>query len=320
MKNVLLQLSLGLAGVISLVSFLGRLGAVYWVFDVFTHYYLQFTLLLLLCLLAVPFVRSRRPYLLLLPALLLNLALVVPFFVPARAETPDSTVKVASFNILMTNTAYAEVAAGIRAEAADVVFLSEVRFEMLEYLKASLADLYPHVYGQASGGTLGRVFLSRTPFVSTETVQLLDSRRRRVLKVALEYGGQNLTFFGVHPLPPLSPRWASSRDAELQQAAELAQNAPRPVVVLGDFNASPWSRTMRGFRRAGMTNAARGFGVLPTWRYKTGVLAALSAAPIDHVLVSESWHVYVTDFWLGERFGSDHNMVVAVLGLEAVQD
>lgn len=313
MKRLVFRIAIGVGLVLSLLSGLARLGQLYWLFDVLSHFYLHYTLGLLFCCSVVLFVKQKRPFLLLLPALALDLFLLAPFLLPQPARAGVNPLKIIAFNVFADNRAYDAITAYLRLEAADVVFLSEVRPELLAVLADDLAELYPYSYGEASRGTLGLVFLSRTPFASTEVLPVLEGRRRRVLKVAVDWHGTPVNLYGLHPLPPLGPSWARGRDQELSAVAALVAEANRPVVVLGDFNASPWSYTMRGFTRAGVTNVARGFGIRPTWRYGAGLLAGLSAAPLDHILVSAGGQAI--SYRVGSRAGSDHNAVIAELEL-----
>jgi endonuclease/exonuclease/phosphatase (EEP) superfamily protein YafD len=80
-------------------------------------------------------------------------------------------------------------------------------------------------------------------------------------------------------------------------------DAPRPLVVMGDLNASLWSPTYREMlRRSGLQDARRGFGPLHTQsRFGFHFLLGI---PIDHCLVSD--RIEVRLLRTGPALGSDH--------------
>jgi endonuclease/exonuclease/phosphatase (EEP) superfamily protein YafD len=116
--------------------------------------------------------------------------------------------------------------------------------------------------------------------------------------------------FATHPLSPLTPaRWTSLFE-DLRTLADMAAAAPRPCIVAGDFNATPWSAAYRVFTAvSGLRDTALGRGVQATWN------AWLPAPriPIDHVFASPD--VAVARRAVGPDVGSDHFPVEVTLVL-----
>jgi endonuclease/exonuclease/phosphatase (EEP) superfamily protein YafD len=295
----------------SLTSFASVLRRFYWLFDVLTHFSLLFAIALTFCVL-VGLLIGVRPYLLGLfaIALVINLYFLFPFFWPRTvSESNSSPLRVISLNVLTSNQEYEKITTYLREASADIVLLSEIEPELMAVIKDSLADLYPHLYDEAMEGTHGLAFISRLPFTKTETVPL-DERHHRFLTAELEWQGQPFKIYGSHPHAPLAGRWARSRDEEIAVIREHISQETKPHILLGDFNASPWSTPMvQLFARTKLRHAALGFGIYPTWRYKTMILGA----PIDHILVSQEWQV--SSYKVERDVGSDHFPVVAVLHL-----
>lgn len=291
------------------------MGHWHWLLDIASHYHLQYTIVLTVGLLILLLRGDVRLHLLVpVAALLINLWLVVPFFLPLSATAAAATsqpvpLRVMALNISTSNAGYNKVVALIRERQPDLVFMSEVREDLLAVLRAELSDSYPYLHAEPSRMTLGIAFLSRQPFLTVETVKLND-RWRRYLRAQLEWQGQPVTIVGIHPLPPMTSEWATSRDSSIALMGELANRADTPFILLGDLNASPWSQPMRGLMATtDLRYALQGYGVWPTW-HLAGVLLG---APLDYVLVSPQWAV--DDYVEGGDIGSDHVPIQADLVL-----
>jgi endonuclease/exonuclease/phosphatase (EEP) superfamily protein YafD len=295
---------------ISVLSLCALLGQFHWLLDLSSHFVIQYALILSICLVLGRFSSKPNLVLWLLPVWFLQLLWLAPFFIPnqAGALAASAPLKVLSFNVYVDNTHNAEltkVARYLEAQNADILFLSEVKPELLR----ALAPSYPFVLDESASGTLGLAFLSKYTFDSSEVVTL-PGRRRRLLKIDLNWQGQKVSLYGVHPFPPLGKRWAESRDNEIAALSELLQASKQASIVLGDFNASPWSRPMRRLTKEARLNyAAEGFGLRPTWSYKS----LLVSAPIDHILINQAWQV--TSYAYGSKMGSDHLPIASELRL-----
>lgn len=310
---------IGLAFLFTLLTIGSLLGRFYWILDVFSHYHLQYTVALTLLLLLLVLSRVARP-LLVVPtvALLVNLYLVVPFFLPpapsiALADVDTPTLRVIAMNISTSNAGYDKVVAHIREHQPDLVFMAEVREDLLALLEAELHDDYPYLHAEPSRMTLGVAFLSRIPFRSVETV-MPGERGRRYLHATLDWAGETVTIVGIHPLPPMAARWAESRNSEIALMGQIATETADPFILLGDLNASPWSAPMRALMAStDLHYALQGYGVWPTWLLG----GALLGAPLDYVLISPEWHV--VDYTEHGDIGSDHLPVQADLMLHPAQ-
>ena len=90
---------------------------------------------------------------------------------------------------------------------------------------------------------------------------------------------------------------------------------PRPVILAGDFNATPWSHALSQITQATDTHVVGGLRLtyhldLKRWRrFKYIPLDFRIGLPIDHVLTSPKLNVHTI---LKEKFvGSDHFPIVA---------
>ena len=87
------------------------------------------------------------------------------------------------------------------------------------------------------------------------------------------------------------------------------QSLTHPMVVLGDFNSTPWSRAFRTFQQqSGLTLSQHGIGLKPTWpaQLPTGF-----KIPIDTCLHSPS--LRTLNYRVGPSVGSDHHPIAVQL-------
>lgn len=108
----------------------------------------------------------------------------------------------------------------------------------------------------------------------------------------------------VHPPPPISAAALAAQDDEVVAIARRVDDR-EPTIVMGDFNATPWSRPFVDLQaRSGLCDSRAGFGVQASFPVASAVLRI----PIDHLLVSCG--IGVPDRRIGRDVGSDHLPVI----------
>jgi endonuclease/exonuclease/phosphatase (EEP) superfamily protein YafD len=131
--------------------------------------------------------------------------------------------------------------------------------------------------------------------------------------IALDYQPDGwpvpLKVLSSHPLAPTTAERANLRDAQLEFAANWANDQEGAFFVVGDLNASPWSWPFRRLVSAGgLRNSQIGFGLQPTF---PSTSIGLLRVPIDHLLHSDA--LRVRDRRLGAALGSDHFSLIVDL-------
>jgi endonuclease/exonuclease/phosphatase (EEP) superfamily protein YafD len=126
-------------------------------------------------------------------------------------------------------------------------------------------------------------------------------------------GAAPFTLVATHlTWPTRSGRWSESA-----ALAALLDRYPRDrLIVVGDFNLTPWSFTLRGLdHRFGLERRDRAIPTWPAALRMRGLLVPLPAVlPLDHVYAGKGWRV--VRIRRGPRLGSDHYPLVVDLALD----
>ena len=284
--------------VLLLFSSLPLLAGTFWLFDIFSHFVLQYVAGAVLLLVAAAANRTFRSGLPATLALIVNAGAwgIVPARAPAApvASSPDLTV--AHFNVQMRNRNTGAVIDWIRRSDADVVFVMETSARWTRALR-DLPAPYRIALASPTSDHFGTTVISRVPVLS---VRALDgSLGPRAVEIGVRHQGTTWTLLGIHPPPPISAAWTAFRDRQLDNVQAWAERQRGLFAVVGDFNATPYSEA---FGR--MPALARASGLDGSWPYDGALLTSLLRIPIDHALVGP--HIDVLDAVRGPPLGSDH--------------
>jgi endonuclease/exonuclease/phosphatase (EEP) superfamily protein YafD len=223
---------------------------------------------------------------------------------PASPPVGGVPVRVLLANVWTEGEGFAKVRQLIADENPDVIGLIEVD-------RRWLTELAPALHGYAGRieepreDNFGIALYARGQL--TGGVEHLGGDLPSVIAdVALD--GAPVQVIVTHPLPPVDDfAYLRQRD-QLEAIAGRASGSTTPVVIMGDFNATPWSRLFVQLRhRAGLCDSRAGFGVQASFPSAPVVLRI----PIDHLLASCS--IGVRDRWIGPDVGSDHLPVIVDL-------
>ena len=312
----LLFLYASLAGLVVSTA-LAELGQSWWIADLFAHFRYHYALGALL-LLAAAVALGRRgagvaAAFLIVPQLWAVAA--PPRTPPATEAAADTSLRVMSVNVLWSNPRFGDVARTIEREAPDVVALQEVHgqwFDVVERLSARLPHVAPADWRARRPDN---ILLSRFP-ISESRLVVPPNQQRAIAHVeaTLAVNGRPVRVLAVHPPLPAGPILTAVRQAHLDYYAQLAAKTELPLLIVGDFNITPYSPRFRALLREGGLRyvhlgwnwprswPSANYGALP--RYVRGF-------PIDHVLTSR--HFAAASARALEDVGSDHYPVLADL-------
>lgn len=288
-----LGLLLGLCGLAA-----SRLGQLWIAFDVFSQFTLQFAVVTLAFLIGWAMPRAR----LLSAFVVLVLGLVAIGAWPhlasrevrvlAQLQPGERALKVASFNTLWSNHDADAVKAEIERLDADLITLIEMgpaKRRILDELKGR----YPYQFHCYEVDFCKFVLLSKLPFTDGQSRGRWKGPPFISVRLGPEAGG--LTVFGVHTIR--FPH-AQAQFRHVTEMAKLIERAPGPRLVMGDFNATPFSRILQVLQ--GSANLTR-LTNLPSWPSQVG----LPQIAIDHIFVSPGIRQLEAER-IGEPAGSDH--------------
>jgi len=297
------------AAVVTVVFSVGTLLPIdHFAIQLFTHFRLQYLIVLLGLLFLFKYLRS--PWLIgaIAATAVLNAVVVLPWYVGEEDPSDGVKLKLLHANVLSSNTEYDRLISLLETEAPDLVMLQEVSPDWLVALDELRAD-YPYSYAEARQGNFGIALFSRMPLKS---VSHFDSPPfgYPTIVASLDIDGQILHFIGTHPMIPISGDYYEARNEQLAGIAKLLGKQAEPKILVGDLNLSQWDVNYKPLeQQGGVRNARKGFGIVPTWP----VFMPFAMIPIDHVLVSES--ISVTGVYSGPRIGSDHLPLIVTFSL-----
>ena len=234
-------------------------------------------------------------------AFVIELLVITPDLAASRRPLPAGTARrILLLNVHTESTAYADVRALIADTHPDIVALVEVSQRWLTELAPALTA-YPGRIEAPRDDNFGLALYAREPVTGTDE-ELGGGMPSLVATTS------GLGVILTHPLPPMSGRALAMQREQFSAVAQRAGELATPIVILGDFNATPWSRAFRRLLTGSeLCDTRAGFGLqasYPAW-------SAIMRIPIDHVLVSCS--VGVADRTVERDVGSDHLPVVVDL-------
>ena len=283
--------------------------------------------------LGIAAVRSRRPSAAALAVLCAALFVAWASRSPSPPSTADGRLRIMSLNVGHSYGREGAIADYVASVDPDIVLFQEAGPHDPAVGRVLSLDGYGiHVDTTAVGaGRISRqVLVSRVPVRSYESGPLgsLDMHSGVYARAVVDVDGSDVAVYNVH-LRPFNPeaRWSWKRivspavwaetpanlrayfaeqAAEVEALAAMIESDPLPVVVGGDFNATPdqWTRTRLSHTLRETTGR---------WRPGATRPSSLPLANIDGILVGPEWAV--AEAGVGRGGLSDHRPVIAAVSL-----
>ncbi len=229
-----------------------------------------------------------------------------------RRRSPENTISLFVFNVLMDNRESQKLLAMIEQYDPDIVLAVETDERWKQEL-ASLEQSHPYTVLRPQDNTYGMVLYSRLKLRDPQVKFLIEDDIPSIHARVVLRSGVEVQLRCLHPRPP-APQESDSttdRDAELLVVGKELKGKDDPALVAGDLNDVAWSRTNDLFQSvSGLLDPRVGRGFFHTFSANWAVIRF----PLDHVFSSK--HFRLVDFRRLPHCGSDHFPVFIALSYE----
>jgi endonuclease/exonuclease/phosphatase (EEP) superfamily protein YafD len=232
--------------------------------------------------------------------------------IPAAVRT-EPTIRLFDANVQGDNYSMAGYIDQLRSYRSDVVTLEETKpRDYGQLLSSGVFNRLPYRFSvRDSIGSRGFIIASRYP-LGHATVSYVHGLAY-LIRFRLAFQGRRLPLWLVHTTAPVGPNW-NNWNLELNGVySQLESSHPRPLLMVGDFNASWGNRGFRAILSTGLTDAAaaRGQPFDFTWNQRLPVLPPFIR--IDHVLTGGDLTVTTISTHSGP--GSEHREITATVAV-----
>jgi endonuclease/exonuclease/phosphatase (EEP) superfamily protein YafD len=301
----LLVLAAALAALVNVLPLGARLS---WMLELTTHFRVQYLAATAVLLALVALRRRWAACAVLVAAGAVSAASVLPYlplpFAAASASAAAAPLKVLSINVSYRPFSARRLLEIIREAAPDVLVVQELT-PHAETVLAALDNEFPYNRKFPANGPYGIGLWSRHELESGATIAI---GRRPAIEARVRGPSSTFTVVGVHLSAPVTRRRAAARNQELRALAAHTAAIDGPLIVAGDFNATPYSPYFVEWLEAtGFTDSRRGRTLSVSWP----TLLPIAGIPIDHIAVNDDFQI------LSHRrmpdFESDHYGVLVEL-------
>jgi endonuclease/exonuclease/phosphatase (EEP) superfamily protein YafD len=235
---------------------------------------------------------------------------------PTRPTANGPVLKLMTHNVFGLNYDMNTVASVIFAEDPDIVALQEY-FPEQQSLDGLLKPRYPYSVRCQGGKRANLGLYSKIPFdreMSAADCPADANGAQRTAHIIAGFTLADGTHFSVMTTHMDWPFPIERQREELAAAAAAANAVPGPLLVVGDFNSTPWSYAMKGFEAAtGLHRETRNLLTFPQLFTvphriaRDGLLHTVPFLPLDQMFERG---VTVTELHRGPPTGSDHLPVI----------
>lgn len=246
---------------------------------------------------------------------------LMPRSAPPADDRP--VFKLLTHNIFGLNYEMERVRAVIDAERPDIIAFQEYFGEQSSELHPMLAASYPY-FAQCRGGKRANIAIySKLPFEEAEGDGACPNdaygkqRTARILATFAQPDGTPFSIMTTHLDWPVPVARQSMEFEELTAAVNATEG---PLMVVGDFNSTPWSYALRDFAMRTMLDRQTRNVVTFPLRFTAphrffpdGLMETMPVLPLDHVLTRDG--IAVHDVHAAADTGSDHLPIVVTFSV-----
>ena len=258
-------------------------------------------------------------------------SIVLPeqFSTPPLSAAPangQQMFKIMTHNLFGMNYDMARMADIIAQEDPDIIALQEYANMQRAGLHPRIMEHYPYFVRCAGRKHSYIALYAKMPFRLEDGSQcasnasLDNTPAARLVARFTDRDGTSFYVVATHLNWPVQVRplrnnelgWSEKiaamtarKQGEWTDLAATMQSLDGPAVLVGDFNSTSWSYSLRDFaRRVGLTRYSRGLLTYPKLFYIMGWRETPAILPIDHLMASKDIRMHAV--WRGNTTGSDH--------------
>ena len=280
-----------------------------WPYVLFTHFRIQYLVLLVVCAMCASKVGYRRLAIVSTLCVLFALPNVVSFYLCrcVNMNREYVCISVASINLHSRGNSYSSTCEFILKEAPDILCLMEMSKNWQRELKCVLGRYKNHVISKEGNSAI------------FSNYQLYDMQRKEPCRYSrmtrIKVGDTIVSLVLVHLSSGKKRSTHCVRRKQLVDLVEVRKLVSDTIIMVGDFNMTSWCDEYRFLLKTWRLNDSRkGYGIQPTWP----TWCPLLWVPIDHCFISDD--IAILDRRVGPDVGSDHYPVCVELGIPGNRD
>lgn len=282
--------------------------------DICSHFRLQYLMFGILALIIYLLLQEKRKqiFIILFLVILINSAEIIWCSDILKKDTnrnmqnstTDSVIKIATVNILTTNTKYKELCDEILESNSDIIVLEEID-ERWEKELQKVKELYPYRYEYLRDDNFGMAIYSKIKIEKFDVIQAGTITELPVISALVEKDGKKLEIIGMHTTPPTKVSYFENTCKLFEDIAEYINRSDIPVILTGDMNSSRFSYNYKKFiKNTKMKDA----GKITQLTWPTYWLMPMRIQ-LDHIFLSSE--ISIKSCTKGHYTGSDHFPVYA---------
>jgi endonuclease/exonuclease/phosphatase (EEP) superfamily protein YafD len=213
---------------------------------------------------------------------------------PLPSQAAGVETRLIFSNLLVSNVDYDRLIGQIDIQKPHILAVTETTSGWTQRLSALSA--YPYQYSPPEGINVGAVY-AQQPFHAEQI--LLKGARIYVTRAQFA----RFVLFVAHPPPPESRNSSETNASYLAELASFTSKETLPVLVVGDLNATLWSKSFQPLLDAGLKPSVN-TGFLQTWPTSVPPMGI----QIDHVLGRKVSSIQLRPL---PTIGSDHFPILA---------
>ena len=292
---------------ISLMLLFSFLSPVMAIADSVSHFRIHLIILLLVLVFLMAILGYRKHSAAGITVVVLGIISISPYIMTNKLHAEEivyKELKLMQFNLLFMNRKLNTVAKLARDRDVDVITLQEVNKRTIRLLKILKKD-YPYQVWCSFQSVGGVAVLSRLPLVKGKAKGCMSNKGTAWLRIKL--GKQAVTITSLHLHWP----YPFSQYDQVSRLEREFSNVLQPIIVAGDFNATPWSHAVDRLAKVTQTEVTQGLR-FSFYLNMSGIIFPVGL-PIDHVLLPNNFKV--KNIELGPKAGSDHSSVFASIAV-----